>query len=369
LVCRIQEKREEVTFSSQEEKMKNEKKLNLQLFADGAHANPFVPGTTPGTPTTNPVNRTTDDGWDPALRPFYNANLLENSRENNVFSQFAKKTTIKGSEAVWSKWNTFPKATTPLQEGVIPAGVDFGMTSVTARIEQYGQYTALSDRLEAESLYDATYGASEEMGASMGETKDTLMRNSLTQSTEVAYCPIVGADGKETEVNSESEITPEAILTSKMVNKVATHMKRNKVPKIDGNWIWILHPSVTFDLRESKGWLDAHEYASVKEIYNGEIGQLHGFRFVESTNCKIEKNGADGVSTYESYAFGKEAFGEVEGEGEEARMILKGKEYGGPLEQFSTVGYKFTQGTAILYPERLLTVISGSSLHDSDEAN
>lgn len=346
--------------------MKDNLMMDLQLFA---HENPFVPGTTPGTPTTNPINRTSDEGWDPALRPFFDANLLENSRESNVFTQFAKKVKIKGKEGVFPKWNKFPKATTPIQEAVIPAGVDFGMTSVRVTTEQYGQYTALSDRLQAESLYDATYGASVEMGESMGETKSTLHRNKLSESTAVAYCPILAKDGTETAVDAENEITSAAVLTEKFVAKVAAYMKRNKVPKVDGKWNWILHGDVAFDLTQSKGWKEAHVYANVEPIYEGEIGSLHGFRFIETSDAKVKKTGANGATVYESYVFGRDAYGEAEPEGEEAQMILKGKEYGGPLEQFSTVGFKFSQGTAILYPERLLLVMSGSELDGSSEEN
>ena len=52
-------------------------------------------------------------------------------------------------------------------------------------------------------------------------------------------------------------------------------------------------------------------------------------------------------------------------------MIVKDKgQVGGPLEQFSTIGYKFeTNGATILYPERLLRVMSCSSYSATDAAN
>ena len=65
-----------------------------------------------------------------------------------------------------------------------------------------------------------------------------------------------------------------------------------QAPKINVDYVCILHPSVSYDLRESQGWLEAHKYAEPSEIYNGEIGKLHGIRFVESTNSKVFK-GAD----------------------------------------------------------------------------
>ena len=52
-------------------------------------------------------------------------------------------------------------------------------------------------------------------------------------------------------------------------------------------------------------------------------------------------------------------------------MIVKSKEQaGGPLNQFSTIGYKFeTNGATILYPERVLRVMSCSSYSSADEVN
>ena len=82
------------------------------------------------------------------------------------------------------------------------------------------------------------------------------------------------------------------------------------------------------------------------------------------------KNKAGGV-TYATYFFGKDAFGIIDPEGGALQMIVKDKsQVGGPLDQFSTVGYKFeTNGATILYTERVLRVMSCSSFSASDEVN
>ena len=61
----------------------------------------------------------------------------------------------------------------------------------------------------------------------------------------------------------------------------------------------------------------------------------------------------------------------IDPEGGALEMIVHDKgEIGGPLNQFSTIGYKFeTNGATILYPERLLRVMSCSSFSASDAAN
>ena len=51
-------------------------------------------------------------------------------------------------------------------------------------------------------------------------------------------------------------------------------------------------------------------------------------------------------------------------------MITKpASQVGGPLEQFSTAGYKLSTAAKILYQDRILRVESGSSYSAVDEAN
>ena len=76
------------------------------------------------------------------------------------------------------------------------------------------------------------------------------------------------------------------------------------------------------------------------------------------------------VATYATLFLGKDAFGILDPEGEGMEMIIKGRQQiGGPLEQFSTIGYKFCHGAKILYQERMLRVETGSSYSALDEAN
>ena len=81
--------------------------------------------------------------------------------------------------------------------------------------------------------------------------------------------------------------------------------------------------------------------------------------------------GAGDIAVYASYFFGKDSFGIIDPEGGALEMIIHDKgEIGGPLNQFSTIGYKFeTNGATILYPERLLRVMSTSSFSAADETN
>ena len=355
--------------------------MNLQLFADAG---------TLVNATGNLVNAYTGDtqAFDASnslageLKVFYDTELLENARVEMFYAQFAKKQKLpanRGTTVEWRKWNTFAKAT-QLVEGVIPTGQKFGMSSKTGAINQYGTYAAITDKLELRAYDDVILGATEEMGASAAETQETLIRDALLVNTNVLYCDNVtvatGAVASTPTSPATMEATAEVMcmLTPDSVAKAVTIMKKNRVPVINGKYYAVIHPSVAYDLRKSKEWIEAHKYAATSEIFNGEIGELHGCRFIENVFAPIlgdtYKNKAGGV-TYATYFFGKDAFGIIDPEGGALEMIVKDKsQVGGPLDQFSTIGYKFeTNGATMLYTERVLRVMSCSSYSGIDEEN
>ena len=352
-------------------------KFNLQLFADAGS----VVMTTTGTANAYTGEVTTTNAMSTTLKTFYDTELLENARVELFYAQFAQKQPLpagRGKTVEWRKWNTFNKAD-KLTEGVIPNGQTFGQSSITDTIEQYGTYATVSDLLDLHAYDPVILGATEEMGASMAETQETLIRNALLTGTNVMYCDNItlatGASaGTPTAPNQmEASATVLSILTPKMVNKVVTYFKKNRVPRINGKYYAVIHPSVAEDLRNSDAWIEVHKYAATGEIFNGEIGELHGMRFIENPFAPVlagEYVNKAGTKTYATYCFGKDAFGIIDPEGGAARMIVKSaEEVGGPLEQFSTVGYKLeTNGAKMLYPERMVRLMSCSSYSATDEA-
>ena len=350
----------------------------LQLFADAGS----VVNTTTGSVNANSGEKETTNKLSAALKAFYDTELLENAKADMVYAQFAKRQGLPaghGTTVEWRQWNTFEKAS-QLAEGVIPTGQKFGMSSKTATIEQYGTYAAISDRLEMHAYDDIILGATEEMGASAAETQEMLIRDALLTNTNVMYCDGVDlATGNKlaTPIScGEMSFNEFAVyaLTPEMVSRAVTKLRKDRVPTIDGKYVAVIHPSVAFDLRNSAEWIEAHKSCAVKELFNGEIGELHGCRFIENVFAPVLGDGyrnADETVTYATYFFGKDAFGIIDPEGGALEMIVHDKsEIGGPLNQYSTVGYKLcTNGATILYPERVLCVMSCSSFGKTDQPN
>jgi len=354
----------------------------LQLFADagtvvsttGGYANAATGAVTP----FDAANSLSGE-----MKTFYDTELLENARVEMFYAQFAKKQPLpagRGKTIEWRKWNTFDRAA-KLQEGVIPTGQKFGMSSKTGTIEQYGTYATVSDQLELHAYDDVILGATEEMGASAAETQEVLIRDALLVNTNVLYCDNVNlSDGTVVSTPTdcagmEASGTVMSVLSPAMIAKAVTIMKKNRVPTLGGKYYCVLHPSVAHDLRKDKDWIEAHKYASPQEIFNGEIGELHGCRFIENVFAPVlggeDYRNKAGTVTYASYLFGRDGFGIIDPEGGALEMIVKDKsQIGGPLNQFSTIGYKLeTNGATVLYTERVLRIMSCSSFSDQDEEN
>ena len=243
--------------------------LSYQLFAE------------PNTQTTG--------GLTGEMKTYYGMELLENARPHLVHNQFAatKPLPVGGGKTVeWRKFGAFDKAMTPLTEGVTPDGSGISVSYITKELSQYGDYTTVSDMLDLTAIDDVVLEITDRHGANMGLTLDTVTRNEIQQGNQVIYAPNV-SDGTATEVSHRYELTADAKLTGELVAKAATALKKMNAPTFDGKYICILHPSVAFDLRRDPDWIAAHQYAAATELFSGEIGELHGVRFAESTEAKI----------------------------------------------------------------------------------
>ena len=187
----------------------------------------------------------------------------------------------------WRKFGAFDKALKPLTEGVTPDGSGISVSYITKELAQYGDYTTVSDMLDLTAIDDVVLEITDRHGSNMGLTLDTVTRNEIQQGKQVICAPKIGSDGTKTDVTSRMTLDKDCRMTSELVAKAATQLKKMNAPTFDGKYVCIIHPSVAFDLRQDEAWIAAHQYAGATELFSGEIGELHGVRFVETTEAKI----------------------------------------------------------------------------------
>ncbi len=320
--------------------------LNLQLFAE--------------------VNVTTDAGLSVEMKTFYDMNLIDEATPNLVHSQFGQKRPIPkngGKKIEFRKFASLPKATTPLTEGVTPEGRKLSAEKIEAEVNQYGDFIVQSDVLELTSIDNTIVEATQVLGNQAGLTIDTIHRNVLQGGTNVYYCP--KSDG--TVVTSRANLDATCKLTVDVVKRIVAIFKKNNVPKINGDYVAIIHPFVAYDLSSDPNWIEAHKYCTPENIYQGELGKIAGVRFVESSEAKVYNGGVFG-----NLFFGANAYGITDIEGGGLETIIKQKGSAGtadPLDQRSSVGWKAMTTAEILVEAYMMRVECMSALSDEVEEN
>ena len=310
--------------------------INLQVFA-------------------NQVQTTLLSGLSAENKTFYDMTLLDEAQAALVHDQFAQKRPIPkngGKTIEFRKFASLPKATTPLTEGVTPDGKSLNVTAVTATVAQYGDYITQSDVLELTSIDNTIVEATKILGRQAGLTLDTITRNVLQSGTNVTYCP--KSDGSE--VTSRAGLDATCQLTVKVVQQVVAKLKGQNAPTINGKYVAIIHPYVAYSLMRDPEWIDAHKYAQPDNLFTGEIGEIAGVRFVETTEAKVYQGGVFGT-----LIMGANAYGVTEITGGGLQTIIKQKGSAGtadPLDQRSSIGWKAIKTAELLIPNYLVRVES-----------
>lgn len=227
------------------------------------------------------ANPNTTNGLSAEMKTYYSDYLIDNAVPNLVHDQFGQKHPIPangGKTINFRKFVPFSKASRPLTEGITPDGGSLSVTNVTADVSQYGYYVTLSDVLMLTAVDNTLVETTRLLGSQAGSTLDTVTREVLNSGTSVMY-----AGGKEDRglLETHSKLGVDDIF------RAARFLKSQNAPKIDGGYVAIVHPDVSYDLMRDEEWVDVNKYSNSGNIFNGEIGKIAGVRFVESTEAKI----------------------------------------------------------------------------------
>jgi N4-gp56 family major capsid protein len=323
-------------------------KINLQLFA-----------------VQTTVTANTGNDLSPEMKTFYDMTLIDEASANLVHDQFGQKRPIPangGKTIEFRKFSSLAPATLPITEGVTPNGNRLNVTAITATVDQYGDFITQSDVLELTALDNTILEATKLLGKQAGLTLDIIVRNKLAEGTNVIYSSKVGADGTETAVTKRADLDTTCQLRVKDIQKAVATLRGQNAPTIGGKYVAIIHPYVAYDLMRDPEWIDAHKYANPTNLYEGEIGEVAGVRFVQTTQAKVFGNGS--LGTFSTLILGEGAYGVTEVTGGGLQTIVKQKGSAGtadPLDQRSSVGWKAMKTAEILVNAYMVRIESMSA--------
>ena len=256
--------------------------FNIQLFAD-AQTN------TTGTMSVE-------------MKTFYEKRLIDQAEPRLVHDQFADYYPVPqngGKTIEFRKYDSLPKASTPLTEGVTPNGQALNVTSITSDLHQYGGWTPLTDVLQMTAIDNNVVQATRVLASQAGRTMDSITRDVLAGGTNVIYAPKLGADGTETAVTSRKALDKSCTLTPKLFFQAAAQLGAMNADPIGDSYVAIIHPYAAYDLKTCKEFMEVHKYADPDTMFRGEIGKLGGVvEQLEGTILRISGEYSGGNTVY-----------------------------------------------------------------------
>jgi len=266
--------------------------------------------------------------------------------------------------AKFRRYNALPFATTPLVEGVTPAGSRITVTDVTATLSQYGDFVPYSDVIEDTHEDPFLQQLTEVLGEQAAQTVEVLRYNTLKAGTNVFL-----ANGSlRTDVNTPLTLALQRKCTralkrqnGKQITSVVASTPAFRTEPVESAFIGLIHPDVENDLRNITGFIQTKQYGTVTPWAN-EVGAVEDVRYLRSTiftsfasgggtaGSMISTNTTN-ADVYPVLYLAKDAYGIVPLKGKDslAIMVVNPKPAAGdPLGQRGTAGWKTMQTSVIL---------------------
>lgn len=281
---------------------------------------------------------TTTTGLSNVMNTFYDKVFLDRAKLMLSHDFGAQRKSIPGNmgkTVVWNRFTPLAVATTALTEGSgNPTPVDMSTTQVSTSVATYGNYTPVSDLFNLTSLDENLKEHVEVHAQNCGETLDTLIRNELS----------TGATAQIVAGKALSAVAATDTITGAEIRKAVRTLKANKAQRFDnGYYRGIIQPYQAYDLFGNTEWLNSISiYTDPTQLKAGIVGKLHGVEFVETNNGASATSGASSAVVYDTFIFGKNAYGTVALDNQpENRIYVKTpgpSTTSNPLDIFSTVG-------------------------------
>lgn len=261
-----------------------------------------------------------------------------------------------------------PVATTPLVEGVTPAGSILSNQDYTVTLAQYGDFVTITDVIEDTHTDPVLQQATDILGEQAAVTVETLRFNILKAGTNVWYAGLVAA---RADIVTAIQLTDQRRVTTglnrqnaKKISSVVGSTADFNTKSVEASYMGVCHPDLETDLRNMTGFKVVADYGPHTTPFEGEIGSCEQVRYLTSTviapwadaggvaatNGLRTTSGTD-ADVYPILIFGRDAYGIVplKGKSSMTPMVVNPKPAAGdPLAQRGTVGWKLWTGTVIL---------------------
>jgi N4-gp56 family major capsid protein len=255
---------------------------------------------------------------------------------------------------------------------VVEGAVDVFATQAASSVDKFAAYALFGEKFCASTAYTPTFnisawnrvglatgGSISAVSALKGKTfgfpVDVVNSLSAIATRFKSFCGTVNA-------TSAWNRYP---LTVQDIREAVQVLKEANVPTFDdGTYHAFIHPTAAAGLKKDSNWASWNQYQNSKEtFYKGEIGQVEGVKFMEST-LVVKRPFTKGaqVSGCFTTIVGKDAFGTIDFDGGVHTYVKQPNNYdtSNPLNQWTTIGWKVTLACRILESSRGIHIFSNN---------
>ncbi len=309
----------------------------------------------------------TTSGITDQIQRYLDKKLLTQTLKTIVLDQFAYKAPLPGKAGHKTiKFFRYPESSiTDVQamtEGTLVTvgnSKQLSLTTVDVSLAQYGQTVTISDLLSATELFSTMEQATVQNGQDAALKVDSELRDVLGESTTIGLRFAGAATSYGTVGGTDDAMTALDILDA------ATELRVNNARPSGGYFTAIMAPEVARDLMNDDDWLEASKYGNPDNLFKGEVGRYMGVRVVSTTNPfrqTTQHSYTAAGANYSTFVVGDQSYGGVDLTTMSAyspKMIIsQGADKYDPLAQFTTVGFKFYYGAAIINSAHAVNIYS-----------
>lgn len=229
----------------------------------------------------------------PRTAAFAVAKMLVRAQPYLVLEKFMQMFPIPNNStkvAKFRRYEALALATTPLTEGVTPAGKTMSYTDVTATLAQYGDFVVITDVIK-DTHEDPIFMEYQDIIAEQAaQTIEAVRFGIFKAGTNVFYMNGSARTDVNTAFTSTTGLAKQRAVTRAFkrqnaapISKITSTSPNYGTQPITASYMGLCHPDLETDIRGLTGFVPVENYVPGAAISEFEIGKVENVRYIVST--------------------------------------------------------------------------------------
>ena len=217
------------------------------------------------------------------------------------------------------------QATTALTENADVTPVAISDSKVDVSLAEYGNAVVTSAKIRGTSFLNVDADAANIIGYNMANSMDKIVSDVANGSTETDQ--IIYGGGED----ARGDLIATDVYTASIGRQAVAQLRTDSAPGWEnGNYMAIVHPDVSYDLRDDTAVTDVIQYQLYQQgepIRVGSIGTFNGITYIENPRAGLLANAGDSnVDVYQTLICGRQAlakgFSRAPGFGQDPTIVV-----------------------------------------------